>query len=244
MVGRTNVGGGGGSRNAYAIIVATYPEGSVCTCSDGTKTIRAKDTSGSFDFVVPYAATWTVSCTNGTKTASKDIVITSEFRFTTVTLLYELVIYDAGYVNPIAGSISPSATSGNGYYTVGSSNIRMHGSVGDSDVWSVGMLFTGAIDITPLQTLKMNYSLSNSCTHGSYFNVFGLTSKATAHNVIGNSGKNVDIARAEIPVGGSSASPALFSISVANINGSYRLANACDGYWGTTNLYIYRIWFE
>lgn len=69
MIGRTNAGGGGGTGKAYAAISVTYPIGSVCTCSNGSKTLKAKDTSGSFLFLVPSGGEWTVSCTDGTDTA-------------------------------------------------------------------------------------------------------------------------------------------------------------------------------
>lgn len=56
---------GGGSGKAFAVIGVTYPEGSTCTCSDGTKTLKLKDTSGQGFFLIPYAGTWTVMCYDG-----------------------------------------------------------------------------------------------------------------------------------------------------------------------------------
>lgn len=95
MIGRTNVGGGG---NTFAFIVVTYPAGSVCTCSDGTRTIRAKGTTGSFVFNIPYAGTWTVICTNGTLTKSETVAISTTGQRAEVTLRYQLVLYDNGSI--------------------------------------------------------------------------------------------------------------------------------------------------
>lgn len=39
---------GGGIKEGYALIAVTYPSGSVCTCMNGSKTLKAKDTSGAF----------------------------------------------------------------------------------------------------------------------------------------------------------------------------------------------------
>lgn len=75
MIGITNVGGGGGM--AYAYIGVIYDAGATVTCTDGNKTYRAKDTSGLYTFPVPYAATWIVTATDGTKTKSESVVITS-----------------------------------------------------------------------------------------------------------------------------------------------------------------------
>lgn len=86
----------GGSGTPFAVIGVTYPEGSTCTCSDGTKTLTAKGTSGRAIFNIPYAGTWTVSCTNGTDTASDSVSITTDGQSESVTLAYELVLVGGG----------------------------------------------------------------------------------------------------------------------------------------------------
>lgn len=92
MVGKTNVAGA----RLRSVIAVTYPEGSVCTCSDGTKTLKAKDTSGKALFNVPVG-TWTVNCTNGSRTASKAVSITADGQSKSVTLSYwDGTIFDNG----------------------------------------------------------------------------------------------------------------------------------------------------
>ena len=83
---------GGGISKAYAVIGVTYPAGSTCTCTDGTKTLKLKNTSGQGIFLIPYAATWTVTATNGTNTKSQSVEITNEGQLESVTLSYELII--------------------------------------------------------------------------------------------------------------------------------------------------------
>ena len=85
---------GGGT--PYAVIGVTYPEGSVCTCTSGTLTLTANDTSGKAIFTVPFAGTWTVTITNGSKTKSKAVEITAEGQTESIILRYELLLYDAG----------------------------------------------------------------------------------------------------------------------------------------------------
>lgn len=80
------VGGGGGK--AFAFVVTTYPAGSICTCSNGTKTLSAKDTSGSVVFYIPEAGTWTLNCTDGTETAVEAVNITTEGQSVSVVLAY------------------------------------------------------------------------------------------------------------------------------------------------------------
>lgn len=48
-----------------ATISVTYPAGSICTCTDGTTTLTAPDTSGKWDCVVPNVGLWIVSLDSG-----------------------------------------------------------------------------------------------------------------------------------------------------------------------------------
>lgn len=76
-----------------ATINITYPAGSTCTCSDGTTTISAPDTSGTWACIVPNAGTWTVTSTSGTETDSKAVTITTDGQSTSVELSYALFLF-------------------------------------------------------------------------------------------------------------------------------------------------------
>lgn len=89
-------GGSGGGSDTYAFIIVTYPAGSTCTASNGTKTLTAPDTSGNWVCKVPNAGTWTVSCTDGTDTASTAVTITTEGQREEVALSYTLYLIQSG----------------------------------------------------------------------------------------------------------------------------------------------------
>ena len=89
MVGKTNVAGA----RLRAVIAVTYPEGSVCTCSNGTKTLKARDTSGKALFNV-FTGTWTVTATDGSKTASKAVTIADAGQAVNVALSFILYLRD------------------------------------------------------------------------------------------------------------------------------------------------------
>lgn len=93
-----NMVGGGGGDDTYAFIVVTYPAGSTCTASDGTTTLTAPDASGSCVYKVQNAGTWTVSCTDGTDTASATVNITTEGQSESVALRYSLYIIKDGVI--------------------------------------------------------------------------------------------------------------------------------------------------
>ena len=99
MVGITNSSGIG---KIYAVIGVTYPTGSTCTCTDGAKTLTAKDTTGRALFVIPSAGTWTVTAVSGSKSKSKAVSITAEGQVETVTLMFELLLFNNGLVDGIA----------------------------------------------------------------------------------------------------------------------------------------------
>lgn len=79
-----------------ATINITYPAGSTCTCSDGKTTLSAPDTSGTWVCTVPNAGKWTVSSTDGDKSKSADVVITTDGQTESVTLLYITYLFKDG----------------------------------------------------------------------------------------------------------------------------------------------------
>lgn len=76
-----------------ATINITYPAGSTCTCTDGTTTFAAPDTSGTWACIVPNAGTWTVTSTSGKETDSKSVTITTDGQSTSVELSYALFLF-------------------------------------------------------------------------------------------------------------------------------------------------------
>ena len=95
MSGTIMSGRRGGVR-LFSVIGVTYPAGSVCTCTKGTKSYKAKNTSGLALFAVPEAGDWTVSCTDGTQTASTTATVSAEGEAVNVKLTYDLRLFDNG----------------------------------------------------------------------------------------------------------------------------------------------------
>ena len=78
----------GSAKKIFAFLIVNYPSGSICTCSKDGKILRAEDTSGTQVFTIPENGTWTITSTNGSKTASKNINITSFGSSQSISLLY------------------------------------------------------------------------------------------------------------------------------------------------------------
>lgn len=88
----------------YAFIGVTYPTGSTCTCTDGVKTLTAKDTTGKALFVIPHAGTWTVKAVKGSQSASKAVSITAEGQYATAELTFARLIFKNGVFTEVTGA--------------------------------------------------------------------------------------------------------------------------------------------
>lgn len=133
---------GGSSAKVYAVIGVTYPAGSICTCSNGSKTLTTKDTSGKAMFIIPSAGTWTVTAVSGNKSKSKAVSITAEGQVEVVTLIFETILWESGadQNTSITGGFATNNTSYSSYVTVGDSAVTITGKrtyFGEgSDNWS------------------------------------------------------------------------------------------------------------
>lgn len=117
---------GGSGNKVFAVIGVTYPTGSICTCTDGVKTLTAKDTTGKALFVIPYAGAWTVKAVSGNKSKSKSISITAEGQVEVVTLIFETILWEAGsdQNTSLTGGFAANDTN---YVTIGDSIVTITG---------------------------------------------------------------------------------------------------------------------
>lgn len=164
----------------YAVIDVTYPSGSVCTCSNGSVTLTAKDTTGKAIFVIPSAGTWTVTAVSGSKSTSKAVSITAEGQVETVELTYGLYIFKNG----------SGLTSG---YSIKSNSIISAPTVsGDTISWSGNSSSGGvAFYIDPAVALsgytKLCFDFECSYNYGwNYGMGFGVGTDAAASTTINN----------------------------------------------------------
>ena len=157
---------GGGSGKLFAVIAVTYPEGSVCTCVSGAKTLKAKDTSGKALFNVPLGE-WTVSCTDGSSTASKVVSITAEGQSESVNLSYILHLYlagdqDTGFV-PIGWVHENGGYEGEPTIKYNTDSVVFTSQSPSGRGGSAGVVyFPNKIDLTDLTTLRANATLKGA----------------------------------------------------------------------------------
>lgn len=204
---------GGGGEKLFAIIAVTYPEGSVCTCTNGTKTLTARDTSGKALFNVP-PGTWTVTATDGSKTKSVTVSITAEGQAESVTLRYELIIFEegTGFANGITVKSKP------GFITFDESSINITANMG------IGYLNLDPIDVTGYNTIWVDAkAVSNAYGEPVVFGVGETAASAEASkSIAANSSRNT------------------FSLDVSNLTGEKTLFLGTNSGGGT----VYNWWLE
>lgn len=144
---------GGGT--PYAVIGVTYPSGSVCTCTSGTLTLTAKDTSGKALFVIPSAGTWTVKAVKGSQSKSVAVKITTEGQVETVTLTYELILFDGtngGDNTAVTGGWTLTTGDGDNGNEVSAESIYICNGGGED----VGSYYGGTSSATTKNKIDMN----------------------------------------------------------------------------------------
>lgn len=178
MSGTIMSGRRGGVR-LFSVIGVTYPEGSVCTCTKGTKSYKAKNTSGRALFAVPEVGDWTVSCTDGTKTASKTVTISADGEAVNVRLIYQLVLYNAGDKNlDVTGGYEDIGTSNVSFpITETDNSVKFSSPRGDFHRWRSKNI----IDFSQISTITANWT-------GSYFQM----------QIVDNAGSTLAYSRSEV----------------------------------------------
>ena len=107
MSGEVFIMKSGGDSTLHAVIAVTYPSGSICTCNSK----RAADKSGYALFPVK-AGTYTVECHTSDNKKSKSTSVTvaesDKGKCKSVTLSYELVLFDHGDKTSVTGGWNAS----------------------------------------------------------------------------------------------------------------------------------------
>lgn len=117
--------GGGGSK-VVASIVVTYPAGSTCTCTLGSRVLTAKDTSGKWVFGLPSTGNWVIKAVSGSKSKSKAVSITAEGQVKNVTLMFEAILWEAG-VDQNTSITGGFAANNTNYVKIGNSTVTITG---------------------------------------------------------------------------------------------------------------------
>lgn len=228
-----------------ATINITYPAGSTCTCSDGTTTLSAPDTSGTWACIVPNAGTWTAAATDGVENTSESVSITTDGQIAAIELSYLLWLYKSGNTyNAVTGGWSVSKLSSTGGSFDGVLTLNADSMLLSTEVWggSVGYAnaFTNnSIDLTGVNTLKFKitgigdtaYSDKEGHTHKFRFSLVVANERPTKQNPTFAANMNI-LATGE------------YSVDVSAVTTGYVGIWITTGGYIKTTLTISEIWGE
>ena len=225
----------GGGTKLFAAIGVTYPEGSTCTCTNGTKTLKAKNTSGQWVFAVPSKGTWTVTATDGSNSKSQSVEITAEGQSVNVELSYwNGELYDAGnefeavtggWVAAALGQqtggwkqVAPSLTKGSASMTVQMSTNESNGCVH----------MENSVDMSKFTTLEANisgFSGGTNIVDQSYMSIYKK----------GNNPYHAAAAKITILSAGT------FTLDISAVSGEYDVAFGCANNGSTMEYSIEKV---
>lgn len=221
-----------------ATINITYPAGSTCTCSDGTTTLSAPDTSGTWACVVPNAGTWTLSCTDGTESTSEAVTITTDGQSVSAVLSYALWLYrDGDTCDAVSGGWSSPEWGGNDFskvVTFNESSMQISTEVFGGSI-GYGHAFTkSVIDLSEISTLK--------------FRITGIGATSSASNAFSFklcvASEFPNKQTPSFPVSLKIAETGLFAVDVSAMNAGSVGAWVTTRDYAKTTLTISEIWGE
>lgn len=187
-----------------ATINVTYPAGSTCTVTDGTTTLTAPNTSGTWACAVPNAGTWTITAMKGSQSKSTNVSITTNGQSISVTLAYQVVLFDGtSFHDELTGGWNKS----NDKCTVSGGYLHIYG--------KGNIISKNKVDLSPYTSIKFtvsNFSSDNASKTDSGIDVSNVNDQSSY------------VAYHEVKKNGT------YSFDVSSLNGSYYIDFYCDGY--------------
>lgn len=218
-----------------AYISITYPANSTCTVKASGGTTVASDTNtGSsaktWTATVNSTGTYTVTATStsdSSKTKSTTVSITSDGQSVSVTLSYELVLFDGGVVVPWKViQAKPTATI--------SDTIYLYAADPDTPVISA-VRTTNKIDLSGYSTLK--YTVTENVRPE---NAFMCVTSSTAAPITAATSNTVTSA---VVTYGKPKGTGTYEVDISGVTGSYYVSPAV-GYYAGSGFRISKVWLE
>ena len=226
-IGRTNCGAGG--VKPFAAISATFPSRSICTCSDGLKTLNAKNTDGLYLFSIPYSGTWIVSATDGEQTASETVEISTKGQSVTIALGYGEYLFKSGKGALV--DLTTSKEDSQCYATIGTETISLGWQTNDR---TTACRTSSKINISEYRTLKLDYACTENKSGSDYYEAFGISSSGFSS---GSTTVNaLNTARTAVSI---SSDRRIDTLDISGLSGEYYI-----GIYGAGKIEVYNLWLE
>lgn len=220
-----HIGGGGGG--AYAFVIVNYPAGSTVTCTNSAGSKDISSTQKLF-YVKKTATSCTVTATLGSQSTSATVTGISEGSSKTVTLSYELVLFENGELAAALGALNNRSLN---TYKIENDKItcaKTGSNAGNSTGYGS---FTLPVDLTSRENLYIRVSSANYPT----YTKFGIEAEANTNTFAASQSKTKTEAET-------------LTIPVSSFNGSRNILIEVTGLGDpsfgalTTTAYIEKMW--
>lgn len=201
-----------GVAHTYGFWRITFPTGSSCKIKKENTTYSAPSDAvslGRYAFPIPSSGSWTATCTDGTKSATKTISFSSKYVYAATTLSYSLKIYDNG----TEGVELSTSTRGGGEATKEAGDVKLFTYAEYGWESRANIFTTNTVDITAYS--KLTVSATRSGQH--------LTEVKVRDG-------DIDIASVAIT---NTSTKTNFEIDVSSLSGSYTIGVYASGGHGT-----------
>lgn len=222
----------GGISHKYGFWRVNFPVGSSCTLTNGTRTYKAPSDSvslGKYTFPIPESGSWTVSCTDGTQTASKTITFSINYSYAASTLSYADYIFKAG-----TGAVKAMDTINgrNQTISIGTDSIVWSWN-GNSDYSACAAYTKNMIDLTNYKKLCVRSTMTSLVTATEQYRAkLAITSSTPDSNA------SVSVWAAYVAL--NTNTNATLTIDISAISGSYYIV--LQG--ASANGNVFDIWLE
>ena len=191
-----------------ATINITYPAGSTCTCKNGSTTLTAPDTSGTWVCTVSNTGTWTVSCTNGTDSDSAAVTISTDGQTASCTLSYQIVFVNSSGQATKTPTVKRFGTYNSALtFTQNSDRYTVNVQANDGNYGGYSTAYF-TVDLTKYSTIKLVINATKA-NGREYF--------LTVWKTLGSEYENNKVAQATI----SSGSKTTVTLDVSGLTGSH-----------------------
>ena len=223
------IGGGGSGGSVYAFVIVNYPAGSTVTCTNSSGKKDLSTTKKLF-YIKKGTTSCVVTATLGSQSTSATVTGITEGSSKTITLSYELVLFENGVLSTALGALGNRSLNTykieNGKLTCS----KTGSNAGDRTGYGS---FTLPVDLTSRKNLYIRVSSENYPT----YTKFGIEAKANTNTLAASQSKT-------------KTESETLTIPVSSFSGSHNILVEITGLGDpsfgalTTTAYIEKMWLE
>lgn len=232
MIGKTNVNGTNDASGVGAVLSIDAPTGSTVTVSQGSFSKVLKDSikinalfSRYFYLVKPSRfGSWTITATDGTRTASGTVLITSNKEYE-ITITYDIIFVEDGILTSLAWVVSAASSNLQAAVTQESGAVLF-----TAGKYDAGVVFgsTDSFDLSDYATLRMVVSQGSSYYSADKAPCIAIGANRPTGSGSASSATNLDY-RTMLSASTGNIAAGIYTLDVSSLTGAYYVGLSLSG---------------